>query len=349
MRPERPDEFLHRLELASHGARAPFFEEPVGPPRTFVLPECVEGFLEEIGPDSLEVVLQHFLELGVLIGGEVDRPLEEAKPGFGQHGFVSTSLELLGFLPPDRIDSLAKLFDDVEAVEHVERCGQHAGDDVEIGLPHVRTHHLDSGAALGAEFLKEAGETLGLAIFDDSQQALGSVVDLIDEGHVVVAESVGDFIDAEGGDAVQIPVFEAIIDDPFDGTADVVPGSVEAGGGFFPAEDLCPGGEEAAECVAASVLALRPGDALDFDAAAGAVDATHGVGEGDWDVVDGDELKQPRCGHVIVARTRFPTTGALGPAVGSGAHLGDDAQRLAHSQQFDGMVNETLDRLNNVE
>lgn len=83
------------------------------------------------------------------------------------------------------------------------------------------------------------------------------------------------------------------------------------------------------------MLALRPGDALDLDSAAGAFDAAHRVGEGDWDVVDGDELKQPGCAHVIVARTRFPTTGALGPAVGSGAHFGDDAPRFALSQQFD--------------
>lgn len=97
------------------------------------------------------------------------------------------------------------------------------------------------------------------------------------------------------------------------------------------------------------MLALRPGNALDLDAAGGAVDAAHGVGEGDRDVEDGDELEQSGCRHPIVAGARFAATGALWLAVGSGADFGNNAQRLAHSQHFDGMVNETLDRVNKVE
>jgi len=56
--------------------------------------------------------------------------------------------------------------------------------------------------------------------------------------------AVGDLIDSDGGDGVQIAVFEAEIDDPFHGTADGVPGGVEAGGGFLPAQSPGPRGEE---------------------------------------------------------------------------------------------------------
>ena len=233
---QRADEFLHGGEFAAHGAGAPFLEEPTRPARTFVLPEGVEGFLEREGPDGFQIVFEQVAQFGGLPDGEIGPALEETIPGVLENGFVAVGGELFGFLPPDFIDGLAEFLGDVETVEHVERGGQHGGDDVEIGFPHVGTDDLDSGAALGSEGLEEAGEGLGVAIPDDAEEALAAAVDLIDQRHVFVPFAVGDLIDSDGGDVLQIAVFEAEIDDPFHRTADGVPCGVEAGGGFLPAQ-----------------------------------------------------------------------------------------------------------------
>ena len=124
---------------------------------------------------------------------------------------------------------------------------------------------------------KKTGERCGVAVFDNAQQALAAAVDLIDEGHVAVAFAVGDLIDSDGGDVLQVPVFQAEIDNPFHRTADGVPVGMEAGGGFLPAQAPGPRGEEMAVGIATGVLALRPRDGLDLDAATGAIDPAHGV------------------------------------------------------------------------
>jgi hypothetical protein len=101
--------------------------------------------------------------------------------------------------------------------------------------------------------------------------------------------------------------------------------------------------------IATAVLTLCPWDGLDFDAAPGAIDTAHGVGERDGDVPDWYELELPGLGHVVVSRAMFVATGAFGFAVGPGNDLGDNAHRIARATQADGMVNEALDAVDFVE
>ena len=230
------DEFLHGGEFAPHGAGTPFFKKPSGPPRTFVLPERVKGFLECQGSHGLQIVFEQVAQFGGLPDGEIGPALQETIPGILENGLVALRGELSGFLPPHFIDGFAEFLGDVETVEHVESGWQHGGDDVEIGFPHVGTDDLDSSAARRSEGLEEAGERLGVAILDDAEKAFAPAVDLIDEGHVFVPFAVADLIDPDGGDVLQIAVFQAEIDDPFHRTADGVPLGVEAGGGFLPAQ-----------------------------------------------------------------------------------------------------------------
>jgi len=237
---QRADELLHGSEFAPHGAGAPLLEEPTRPARTFVLPEGVEGFLECKGTHGLEIVFEQVAQFGGLPDGQVRPALEETIAGVSQHGLVAFGGELCGFLSPHLIDGLTEFFGDMEAVEHVERGGQHGGDDVQIGFPHVGADDLDSRAALRSEGLEEACEGLGVAVPDDAEKTLAPAVDLVNEGHVAVALAVGDFIDSDGGDVLQIAVFQAEIDDPFHRTADGVPVGPEAGGGFLPAHSPGP-------------------------------------------------------------------------------------------------------------
>jgi len=117
-----------------------------------------------------------------------------------------------------------------------------------------------------------------------------------------VTFAVGDLIDSDGCDAFQIPVFQAIFDDPFHRAADRIPLGMEARGGFLPAQASGPGGEEMTVCVATGVLALRPRDCLDDDSAIRTIHSAHGVGKRDGDVPDGDELELPGGGHTVISR-----------------------------------------------
>ena len=101
--------------------------------------------------------------------------------------------------------------------------------------------------------------------------------------------------------------------------------------------------------IATAVLALRPRNSLDFDAACGAVYPAHSVGERDRNVPDRDELEFPWLGHAVVSGARLPAAGASGLAVGPGDDLGDDPHLVAFSTHSDGMVNEALDAVDFVE
>ena len=325
MSPEGFDKFLHGIELAAHGPGAPLLEEPTCPVWTVILPEPVEGLLEQISPNGSEVVFEQVLEFRVLPGGEVFRAFEEAVTGSAEHGIEAVAFELLGFGAPDFIDCFTEFLDDMETVQDIERGRQHPGDDVEVGFPHVGADDFDPGAALGTEGLEEAGEGLGIALPDNPEQSLAALVDLIDEGHVFVAFAVGDFINSNRGDVLQVPVFQSVVDNPLHRAADGVPGGVEAGRGFLPAQSAGPSCEEMAEDIATSVFALSPRHGFDLDATGRAFDPAHGVGKHDGNVPDGNEFEGSGQGHPIITGTCFPTTGASGLAVGSRSDFGDNA------------------------
>ena len=349
MSPEGFDEFLHGIELAAHGPGAPLLEEPTCPVWTVILPERIEGLFEQIGSNGPEIEFEQVLEFRVLPGGEVFRAFEEAVTGSAEHGIEAVTFELFGFDAPDFIDGFTEFFDDMETVQDIERGRQHRRDDVEVGLPHVGANDFDPGASLGAEVLEEAGEGLDLALLDDAEQSLATLVDLIDEGQVFVAFAVGDFIDADRGDVLQVPVFESVVDDPFYRTADGIPGGVETGCGLLPAQPAGPSCEEMAEDIATGVLALSPRHGFDLDAAGRAFDPAHGVRKDDGNVPDGNEFEGSGLGHPIITGTWFPTTGASGLAVGSRQDFGDNTLGTTFGEQCDRMVNEALERLDFIE
>ena len=101
--------------------------------------------------------------------------------------------------------------------------------------------------------------------------------------------------------------------------------------------------------IATGVLALRPWNGLDLDAAGGAIDPAHGVGERDGYVPDRDELELPGLRHAVVSGTRLSATGASWLAVGPWNDLGDDPRSVTLSAHSDGMVNEALEAVDFVE
>ena len=159
----------------------------------------------------------------------------------------------------------------------------------------------------------------------------------------MMALAVGDFIDAKGGDVFQVAVFQAVIDDPADGAADVIPGGVEACGGLLPAESAGPAGEEKAVDIAAGMLAGGPRDGLDLYAAIRAANPAHGVGKEDGDIPDRDEFEEPGTAGSVISGGDLAAARTARSAVGPRPEFGDDASRLALSGQADAVIDEALE------
>ena len=64
---EGAGDFLHGLDAGAHGLTAPFSEEFAGPGRRVVIPELLEGFLEKVSADSLQVVTEEIAKPEVLL------------------------------------------------------------------------------------------------------------------------------------------------------------------------------------------------------------------------------------------------------------------------------------------
>src|SRR5215470_5623536 len=54
--PEGAGDLLHGLDAGAHGLAAPLVEELAGPDRRVVVPKLLEGFLEKVSPDGLQVI-----------------------------------------------------------------------------------------------------------------------------------------------------------------------------------------------------------------------------------------------------------------------------------------------------
>ena len=120
-------------------------------------------------------------------------------------------------------------------------------------------------------------------------------------------------------------------------------------GSFFPTEPFGPGGEKVTKGVARAVLAVGPRHLFDLYAATWAIDSTHGVEKIDGNVPKWDKDETSLRGQMVVARASLVTRIATGFAVGTRSDEGFDANLLVGLNKFDGLINETLERMDEVE
>jgi hypothetical protein len=146
-------------------------------------------------------------------------------------------------------------------------------------------------------------------LLSDPQRTSNMEVDLIDQGQVLVAFGVLDFIDADGIDRTERAVPQSIGDDILDGIEDLVPGSAEGLGGFFPGQPARPTGQKQHVGMGQLVFAIAPGNLLDeHGLAAGARDAPHRVEEEDQEAPERDGFVAP-VGELIVTGGWVVATG----------------------------------------
>lgn len=190
-----------------------------------------------------------------------------------------------------------------------------------------------------------------VAVFDDANEAARAVVDLVDEGHVVVAFGVGHFIDADGTNPIKAALGQAVLDDPLDTAKDAVPFGVKQACAVFPTEKARPLGEEDAEVIGVAVFAAGPRNGFSDDAlAVAAIDAAHAVVEAHGNVPERDLVESARVFLGIVGRAGLAAAGAESTAVF--ACLDGDFDELlgcagwqgAPINDFDRAVKKSLDR-----
>lgn len=104
------DELLDRFQPRAHGAVAPFIQIPFGPVRTVVVPKQLKALLQQVGPDTFQIVLQHVVEFGLLFLRQILRVFQEAIFRMLQNGFVIAPVfELAHLVHPHLIDRLGQV------------------------------------------------------------------------------------------------------------------------------------------------------------------------------------------------------------------------------------------------
>ena len=190
----------------------------------------------------------------------------------------------------------------MKTVEHVHGLRRSLGDHADECLPHVARHERERLTPRLAEPLEEFLERVLRAIASDPEKPLARVVDLVDEYEVFVALFPGEFVDADGSNAVEVAIRETPLHGHRHRVKDRLPAHAKALRRLLPAERLRPAREEPRERRRHRRLALRPRHALNLDAAARAVASPRRVHEVHRDGPQGHELKVT-LGQVIAYAT----------------------------------------------
>jgi hypothetical protein len=126
------------------------------------------------------------------------------------------------------------LCDDVKAVEDMQRLGAVFPDQFQIGFPHVGTDEYDFGNYVLAHSGEESLEGFDGSLFANPEKTGNAEIDLVDQGEVFVPFGILDFIDADGVDLAERPVFQTPGDDMFDRVENLVPGGAKGFRRLFP-------------------------------------------------------------------------------------------------------------------
>jgi len=323
-------EFLDGVNAGAQGLGAPLMEEFTRPGRGVVIPELLELFLQQVRTHALQVVAQQVAQPEPLLVGQVLGALEQAPARFLERRFVALACHAPRFLGPHVVERQVHLRHHVEAVQNTERVGAVLGNQVQIGLPHVRADELDLGRQFLAEHDEELLEALARALPADPQQAGAAGFDLIDQRQVVVAAAVGNFIDADRFDRIELPVLKPPLHDVLDGVANLLPAGAKAHCSLLPRQLARPVGQMQHVGAGQGVLTGGPGHLLDFDAAGVALHAPHAVQQFDCKAPHRDEL-EAALRQLIVAPRGLRAARAAGRGTDPRPYL--DLNRFARLDQ----------------
>jgi len=187
---ERPRRLDHRLKPAVRGPEVPPFQVGHGFRRIGTLPKSRRRQFDLIRPSGAKV--QPFQrQPGFLCVRQVLGVLQPEEPALDQ-GFVVPLL-----LPPDHLERLVQLSQDVKPVEHDQGFFQERPDSVQIRIPHVAANDIDL-AGIDSPLPKVLNERLDEPLFSPfSQENDQSRLEIIERRHVDVALADRKLVDAQ--------------------------------------------------------------------------------------------------------------------------------------------------------
>src|SRR3984893_18347517 len=134
------------------------------------------------------------------------------------------------------VERLVHIGDDVEAVEDMQRLRAVFADQLQIGFPHVGADEYDFGNYVLAHSGEESLEGFDGSLFAYPEKAGNAQIDLVDQSEVFVTFGVLDFVDSDGVNLAEPPVFQAPSDHVLNRVEELVPGSAKRLGRFLPGQ-----------------------------------------------------------------------------------------------------------------
>src|SRR5947209_7185268 len=107
---------------------------------------------------------------------------EQQPAGLLQDRSASLAFHAAGFLGADLVERFVHIGDDVETVEDMQGLGAVLADELQIGLPHVRTDEYDFGNYVLAHCGEESLERFDSPLFAYPEQTGDAQIDLVDQG-----------------------------------------------------------------------------------------------------------------------------------------------------------------------
>ncbi len=189
--------FLDGFELAAASPAIPLLESGLGHGWIDVVEENHERMVDRpgtarskaVGPGQLQK--RSPLREGKILGVAQPPILAPLEPVLAFSG----ELSMFGFA--HFVDGLVEMLSEVELVEDdfLLGSGQVSQGGVDEGLPHVHGHGCDGIDLLGSARSPELVQGFGLAIIAHEQNL--ALLEIADDGQVVVAALLGSFIDAQ--------------------------------------------------------------------------------------------------------------------------------------------------------
>src|SRR6516165_5851529 len=68
---QRASDLLHGLDAGAHGLSTPLVKELASPGGRVVIPKLLEGFLEKVGPNGLQVIAQEIAQSEMLFDAQI--------------------------------------------------------------------------------------------------------------------------------------------------------------------------------------------------------------------------------------------------------------------------------------
>ena len=259
MTSEHPSEISEGFKAAMSRPPEPTLEVFFCPGPAFVIPESSEHLLEKVSPHDLEIALKQVREGDLLLVCKVPGILQPDV--FGPFKVSTASLcQYRGLHLAHLVNRLHEMTGNVKFVEYDHGFPAILVDDIDVVLPHVATHSLDSGRAIFPPPLEKPSQGVFIPVSATPYEP--PPLQVIDIGMVSVSFLPANLINANEPDAFVAFPFSAIFHSRFHSCSDRVPGHIEELCDLIPWQHPRPEGQNGDQRKTDGLLSHTPGNAL---------------------------------------------------------------------------------------